>query len=213
VVVQMDLQGNMQSMDNFGEIRAYDLWVSGTPTADGGFALITTRHTSAFYDTGTLPGLNTPLDTGNPSGETIGDCLLPLFPNCPEMTDSDSDFWKLMSTCSYIRKYDSSFNLQWDKIWDSSDNPPRECVPGNLKQQECVYRIIQSSVDGGLLICGNTSDNLDDSYLVKLKSDCGLSDFYGKPIASNLIVDYTDGVYDITTNTTWSTPKKILGTV
>src|SRR5690606_4090983 len=52
VVVQMDLQGNMQSMDNFGEIRAYDLWVSGTPTADGGFALITTRHTSAFYDTG-----------------------------------------------------------------------------------------------------------------------------------------------------------------
>src|SRR5690606_1025141 len=49
--------------------------------------------------------------------------------------------------------------------------------------------------------------------LVKLKSDCGLSDFYGKPVATNLIVDYTDGVYDVTTNTTWSTPKKILGTV
>ncbi|NEN23508.1 T9SS type A sorting domain-containing protein, partial [Cryomorpha ignava] len=213
VVVQMELDGTFEAIENFGEIRAYDLWVSGIPTDDGGFALVTSRQSPAHYDTGTLPGMNTLMDLNNPSGQTIGDCLTPLFPNCAYITNPSDIFWKLMSTCSYVRKYDSNFNLQWDKIWDSSDNAPRECVPGNLKQQECVYRIIQSSTDGGLLICGNTSDNLDDSYLVKLASDCGLADFYGKPEDPSLIVDYVDGIVDIDVNTTWSTPKKVLGTV
>ncbi len=210
IVVQMDLQGNMLSMDAFGEIRAFDLWVSGTPTDEGGFALITTRQTPMYYGTPNTPGLSTPLDLQNPNGSKIEDCL---DLSCGVFNNPISLFWELMSTCAYVRKYDSNFNLQWDKIWDSSDNAPRECFPNNLKQQECLYRIVQSSVDGGLVLCGNTSDNMDDCYLVKLANDCGLSDFFGKPTGSNLIVDYADGIYDITSNTTWSTPKKILGTV
>lgn len=216
VLVEMTATGSVNAAYDLGEMRAYDMWMSCTPTSDGGVAVVTTRHSPAFFGTSTLPTPNTPLDLNNPSGPVIQDCT--TGPN--DITWGGSTWYQYISTCSYVAKFDSNLNLEWDKIWDSADNAPRECFPGNLKQQECVYRIIESSVDGGLMICGNTSDNFDDGYIVKLYNDCAIQDFVGLtldgngiPVNTDFIADFNDGVYEITTNTTWNTPKKVLGEV
>jgi hypothetical protein len=206
-ILELSSTGGLISYEDVGELRAYDMWMTGIPTDDGGFAMVSSRHSPTYFDTGTLPTPGTLLGDG--TSATISSC----DPNCSALTNASSSFYEYISTCAYVRKYDSSFDLEWDKIWDSTDNAPRECFPGNLKQQECLYRIIQSSDDGGLLICGNTSDNFDDSYIVKLKNPCGMDDFFGQAEGTGLITDYNDGIYSITSNTTWTTPKKILGRV
>ncbi len=217
LVIEMDFNGNALDVDNIGGIRAFDLWLSGIPTSDGGIALITSRHSPTYYGGTAIPSLNTPMDVNNPTGSTIGDCLNDFLngASCSIMNPNDR-FWEMMSTCSYVRKYNSNFELEWDKIWDSSDNAARECFPGNFKQQECMYRIAESSIDGGLVVVGNTSTDQDDAYIVKLENDCGLSDFYGAPVGPDILASYgtlNGTVTEITSNTTWSTPKQVLGTI
>jgi hypothetical protein len=219
VIIEFDISGNVTDHVVLDELRAYDMWMSGIPTDDGGFAMVSSRHSPTYFLTGNNPGPTTLLDIANPSGPTIADCSPgtvfgdPGF--CTEIEYFGTAFYSYISTCAYVAKFNSDLEMEWDKIWDSSNNAPRECFPGNLKQQECLYRIIQSSDDGGLVICGNTSDNFDDGYIVKLASDCSIQPFvpYVTQVDPDVIFAPATGVYTISSNTTWNTPKKVLGRV
>ncbi|TVR36643.1 MAG: T9SS C-terminal target domain-containing protein [Cryomorphaceae bacterium] len=213
-----DNQGGIVSPNSqpieLGEIRAYDLYLSTTATTDGGFAFVTSRHSPQYFLTNTAPSY---------SDSDIGPCLDQIANGIDAIDPSywlsvDPDYFEYWSTCAYVGKFNAEYEFEWDKIWDSTDNAPRECPPGNLKQQECVYRIVQTS-DGGYIICGNTSDNLDDNYLVKIASDCGIRDFIagigpdGSLIDNEIITNHETGVYEITENTSWNSNKKVLGKV
>lgn len=134
---------------NLGDIAAFDLMLGVTATEDGGFAAVTSK-------------LANPL-TGNEEDITN---IINNYDNC----DYIFDVW---NTDAYVAKFDASANLEWEKTFDVNDGP-REAFPGDLKKQECLYNIVQAE-DGGLVICGNTSRNFDDNYLVKLHNDCGLT--------------------------------------
>jgi hypothetical protein len=211
LAIKLNGAGAVQSYYDLGEMRAYDMWMTGTPTSDGGVAVVSTRLSPKYFNPGTLPLPSEALDESNPSGPDIQSC----DPTCGVMTTAGSDWYKTLSTCSYVAKFDADLTLEWDKIWDSTDNAPRECFPGNLKQQECLYRIIESSVDGGLVICGNTSDNFDDGYIVKLYNDCSLQPFIpmGSPYGIDIVANFTTGTTVITGNETWNSPRKVLGKI
>ena len=215
LVINLDYTGAIIEAQDFGEIRAYDMWMSGTPTSDGGFALVTSRHSPRYFETGNIPSISEDLGYVNftTTGTTIEDCL-----DC----DPGSGAFEYWSTCAYVRKYSANFEFQWDKIWNSKGDVPRDCLDPtgfdeqDIKQQECLYRIIQSSVDDGLLIVGNTSKNFDDSYIVKLYNDCGLTDFFGAATGGDLVVEYDeadDYTVEINGTETWNSPKKVLGRV
>lgn len=144
-----------------GYFGAFDLRLGITSTLDGGFAFISSKRRPTAWNyssfTSAFPSLPIPghLANGGPCG------------NSSYNFDSwDSD--------SYISKYQKDSTGNWELRWENqidSDNP-RAVYPGDLKKQECVYKILENS-DGSLVFTGNTSDNHDDYYLVKIKADCG----------------------------------------
>lgn len=70
-------------------------------------------------------------------------------------------------------KYQLDTNSNWQEKWHSridSDNP-RANYPGDLKKRECIFGMTEAQ-DGGLVFTGNSSDNHDDYYSVKVKDDC-----------------------------------------
>ncbi len=150
-----------------GDIVAYDLTVGVVATADGGFAVVSSKRPGP---NGSMDGGNSipayfPVSSTNPAG-------------CPY------NYW-VHNDCgasdAYVGKFDAFGNTQWEKIFDSNTNRPPGSpsswnypdFPDNrdIRRQECVYSIVQSP-DGGFVVAGNNSENYDDCYLVKLESTC-----------------------------------------
>lgn len=171
-----------------GPINAYDLRIGVEETSDGGFVSVSSRQTA----TG-IPATVTP-----PTSAELGylsTCYL------HEDIAADYPYW---DTDPLITKFDLNGNKVWEKIFDIAPNRPREQPLGDLKQQECMYKISQTQ-DGGYTISGNSSHNYDDNYLVKLFSDCNLTQNY----TINEPADLT-----ITSNTAiWNSSQKVIGSV
>jgi len=128
-------------------VNAYDLRSDVVETMDGGYAVVSSVRSPSY--SGSAPLSESP----DPSCDIF-------FPG--------RGYW---DTDAFVAKYSALDNLLWESQFDSQDNQPRECVPGNLKRQECLYMITEDH-DGKLVISGNTGDNFDDYYLVRLGSDC-----------------------------------------
>ena len=182
-IYRMDLNGNFVSTginpSPVGAINAFDLRLGVEETSDGGFVCVSSTRPSG-------------VDHSAATTEELG-----YLASCPDLDFQDWD------TDALVIKYNSDGSTKWSKTFDTQDNRKRQAPPGDLKRQECLYKITEAQ-DGGFVICGNSSGNFDDFYMAKLYSDC------------NSQQTYTWGpnyVIDINENTTWSDSKNILGKV
>jgi len=137
----------------------------------------------------------------------------------PSVTISGyEDFY---DTDTYFAKFDSDFNLLWDAtVPNIDDNLEPRPFPGDWRQQECMYSIVEAP-DKGLISAGNESYNLDDNYLVKVNSPC--ADYSNFDIVGQRVHvgwsstpvetenEYWIGNYN--NNVVWDSSKKIYGTV
>ena len=154
------LDGTVLGTIDLGTVKAYDLKLGVTATNDGGFAIVTTKQPIVPFssaDTNPLP-----------------------FPTSGALSNmrNAANFWR---TDAYVAKFDNVGTKEWERIFDSHSESPAgpsanwiypiqsttAYTKNDLKRQECVYSIVQAE-DGGYAIAGNSSSNLDDSYVVKL---------------------------------------------
>src|SRR5690606_26420316 len=94
--------------------------------------------------------------------------------------------------------------LDWEQTIDTDGE--RENFPGQIKKQECVYKIVESD-DGELVIAGNTSHNHDDNYLVGIYEDCENKDFglhWPDYYSAAWQYSSTTGAHELQSNLTWS---------
>ncbi len=190
---------------NIGEIVAYDLTVSATATADGGFAVASSKHqtpqTSAWFPDNSTNQLNVP-------------GLLP----CAYSTRIHRDCG---ATDAYVGKYSASFTKEWETIFDSNTHrPPGDKTTWNypdiayyrdIRLQECIYAVVQSP-DGGFVVAGNNSENFDDSYIVKLASTCTHTQLANQTISNSgppQLALYTATDYIHTTNVIINSPSNV----
>lgn len=171
-----------------GVIRAFDMRIGITFTKDNGFALVTSRR----------------VDSGTPGN-------LDVNPDYPHVLGCEGYGYNLTSTNvnsnAYVAKFDSNYEMEWDRMFDVEDVPrSRVLFPGDFKLQECLYNIVEADADSGLVICGNTSHNLDDYYLAKIASPCQTRVQFD-------LKDLTDNVIDIQVPTVWTGNHKIVGVV
>lgn len=197
---------------DLGEVRAYDLQADVCPLSDGAnFAVLSSRYTPPYNASDVM---------------NYNDDLSPLQKAC--LTDNfsydadpgtavnhvdwsadwipDLGFWNTDAVVSKLRISDGQ--QLWQKQFDAEDGAPAECYPGDLKNQECMYRITEAD-DGGLVVSGNTSHNQDDAYLAKLYPDCQYSMDY---TAIDALLD-ANNEFHVTANTTWSTDMNVHGKV
>ena len=130
-----------------GNINAFDLRIGVVETNDGGFVAGSARRN----------GIATP-----PTSYELG-----TFASCSAMS-SNYSFW---DTDPLIVKFDTYGNKTWEWSEDVIPGRSRQLYPGDVKRQECMYKITQTQ-DGGYALSGNASFNNDDNYMVKLNSDC-----------------------------------------
>lgn len=157
------------------EARAYDLQAEVCQTKDGNIAFITSAWD--FPQPFWLPSV-TPVQqqclTDRFSYDTD-----PWQPGTqPFPWNTNIIEWGYWNTDAFVGKVKlSDGGLLWKKKFDATPEEGPVCTPGDLKQQECMYKITEADA-GGLVVSGNTSHNRDDCYLVKLSADChALADY------------------------------------
>ncbi len=201
---------------DFGNIKAYDLWMGIINLSGGGFAVVSTKQNqnSNYFKNDFAPF---PLPINNPIYST---CTVDTATYDGAFTDAtnpkfNKNFW---GTAAIIKRYNNSGTVLWEKIVEEST--PNASLGGNigqpdkhgdLKRQECFYKIAQTQ-DGGLVICGNNSNNFDDDALIKLYNECQANLVYNSGVDigwfnSNNPNKTSD--YSVTGNITWSASKKI----
>jgi hypothetical protein len=200
---------------NLGEVRAFDLQADVCPLSDGvDFAVLSSRyarHNPAW-------GANNPM-TYMDLTSLQADCLTNTFgydadPGPAEthalwLTNyiGDYGYWNTDAVVSKLRISDGG--LLWQLQFDADDGAPAQCFPGDLKNQECMYRISEAD-DGGLVVSGNSSHNQDDAYLAKIGPDCQSMVDY---TAINALLDPNTHEYHVTSNTTWNSDMNVHGQV
>lgn len=162
-----------------GTVNAFDLRIGVEETSDGGFiAISSVRPPTADHSPATSQELG-------------------YLSTCP---DVDFPNW---DTDALVVKYTKTGATKWTKTFDVADNRPRQTPPGDLKRQECMYKVTEDQ-SGGYVISGNSSNNFDDNYMAKIADDCFMQ------------LTYTTGpgnVIDIKTNTTWQSSKNVMGKI
>jgi hypothetical protein len=183
-----EVAGNVNFIDlqnintvGFTQVQAFDMKIGLIETRDGGFACVTTVK-GQDIPPALLNTITTDIDNKVNNGLTT-----PAY--------NIEDYW---STDAYVAKFDGNGNLIWDKQWDANDGPA-QLYPGDYKEQECLYRIVEDK-DGGLIVCGNSSFNKDDYYLTKIQSDCPYYTDYDIYSQGDLVIQGTT-VWNANTNT------------
>lgn len=180
--------GNLSSGTNpsdMGDITAFDLRVGVVETSDGGFAAVSSSRRNNTFVTPT-------------SGE------LGIFANCSPF-NFNFTYW---DSDPLIMKFDANGDEEWQWCEDVEPGRSRNLALGDVKLQECMYKITEAE-DGGLVISGNNSIYHDDNYMVKLYSTCNMNQDYDDGINGVLY----NGQYElnITSNVTWSSSHSIIG--
>jgi hypothetical protein len=193
--------GNLQTNNTIGQFFAYDLRVGLTKTSTNGFAVVSSVQQKQFnYD-------NSPyLEMRQARSNAI-------YPsNCAGLSGA-IDVGATWETNTFVGKYDQNLNLIWSNTFDADDKNPLP-VPGDIKKQECMYRIAEAT-DGKLFVVGNSSHNIDDYYAALIESDCQINVSYDLPGIA--VPQPLETVIQPTTSApytqTWNTPKVIKGII
>jgi hypothetical protein len=196
-----------------GEIRAFDMQSDLCPTADGNFAVIASAWAHPYSATQRF-------GPGNLSPDAAA-CLSQNYtydqdPGPAEdhfvWTDPGYTEWDYWNTDAYVSKVNmADGSILWSTKFDAAPDQDRVCTPGDLKKQECMYKISEAP-DGSLIVSGNTSHNRDDSYLAKLYPDCQSAVAYD-PAISAAVLASSDHSYTVAANETWGTNKKVHGII
>lgn len=200
-----DLEGEWQWKTDLGLVHAYDLQCDMTATADGKVALVSSKRNNGVVPDGVFNWADLP---GSAQACLTSTFSYPIQGNPDEYVNWPTtdllDYW---NTDPFVAKLDPTNGaMLWCTQWDADANSTHECSPGDLRNQECLYKITETP-DGGLVISGNTSHNFDDYYLTKLHSDCQSKVQYF-PLTLN-----SDGEYILSADETWNTNRNIYGTI
>jgi hypothetical protein len=203
-----DIDGTWRWKSDLGTVRAYDLQSDMVATSDGNVAIVCTKwdngDTGASTDDGVFNGNDLP--------ESSFDCLVTDFGYTAQgsggfenwSTSDKYDYWNTDAFVAKLKSDDGS--MVWCVQWDADPYNNFECFPGDLRNQECMYKITEAP-DGGLVVCGNTSHNFDDYYLTKLGSDCQSSFNYANlPLSEN-------GVHVVQGTALWNSDIYVYGTI
>lgn len=204
----LDLSGALLWTADLGLVHAYDLQSDMVATVDGKVAIVSTKWRDDPDD----------FDeefTYNELPASAQACLANEFNYVVEGNTANQEDWPTSdkflywNTDAFVAKLDpTNGDMLWCTQWDADPDNNFECSPGDLRNQECMYKISELP-DGGLVLSGNTSHNFDDYYLTKLYTDCQSKALYDIQITGDLV----DGVYTVGTNETWDTDKDIYGTI
>jgi len=153
---------------DLGEIRAYDKKIGCVHSGDGEWIIVSSKLSEEF-----APNAVQYSDLST----STKDCLADFNPF--DWDGNNVELLEYWSTDAYVAKIGQNNDLIWEYTFDSRDDQSqdRECYPGNMKEQECMYNVWMAD-DGGFTISGNTGDNYDDSYLVKLADPCNAETDY-----------------------------------
>ena len=146
---------NARNPVGIGKVRAYDLRMGVTATSNNGMATVSSKVLVVIDDESMLQS----------EGVTFPRGTTPCAISYP---------WESWNSDAYVAKYQEDAQGNWELLWDRTfdTNGDRALAfPGDIKKQECLYQITEAD-DRGLVISGNTSDNFDDDYLVKLAGEC-----------------------------------------
>jgi hypothetical protein len=181
---------------DMGNIFAYDNRFGIEKTNDGGVIIISSRKNSVGNFTFNV---NTSDNLAELQfGPTLNDSFAGInTTNNKEKYKCNNGYWY---TSAVFTKFDASLTQQWQKQYEFKKYDNNAINRGDITHHECVYQVVQSP-DGGYIACGNTSQNLDDHYLIKINGDCG----------NQINYDYSYGTSISAGITTWSTNKKIKG--
>lgn len=187
---------------DLGEVRAYDLQAEGIVADNGNsYALVCSKWPEPFAFAPPSPSPDPVRFDWDDLDANAQQCLTdhftidPTGENGPLDWEHDEFLFAYWNTDAYIAKLDPvNGMLIWETTFDSEPGKAAECTPGDLRKQECMYEIAEAP-DGGLVVCGNASHNLDDYYLAKLYSDC-----MGRQVS---LIDYDNmpGFFDNNTHT------------
>jgi len=187
-----------QWTSSLGQVRAYDLQAGVTQTSDGNLVVLSTAWADPYsqaspFNYGSLPG-------------PVQDCLLQYNHNYP--STNQYDYWNTDALVVKLAIGDGT--VIWRTKFDSEPGVNATCFPGDVRKQECMYRITEDA-DGGLVVSGNTSHNFDDAYLVKLLPDCQSRIDYDFTVMEALSDD--THTYTLQGDETWNSDKNIVGTI
>lgn len=176
---------NIAWTTDLGEVRAYDLQADAIQMSNGNIAVVSSKWATPDYNFYSLPE-NVQNSLTDPDGLgfifTVWDGQRYGWE-----TSNVFDYW---NTDAYVATLNSGTgSLIWETTIDSEPGVLAQPFPGNLKKQECMYRITQAD-DGGLVICGNTGNNFDDAYIVKLQAQTTPI-----PVDTTLMVDLQVSAY------------------
>lgn len=155
LITSIDLTDYNNSGDNF---KAYDLRLGVTPTFDGGFAIVSSVQ---------------------PNGELVWGTDVPNTICGGGLSPDSTSELRYFETDAYVAKYSKSGAKLWGTSFDSNTESPSGSRYGwsyphsgmlDLKREECVYSIIETSVRTSFIIVGNNSANFDDFYFAKINS-------------------------------------------
>ncbi|MBK9148229.1 MAG: T9SS type A sorting domain-containing protein [Flavobacteriales bacterium] len=181
-----------------GEVRAYDLQAGVIQTSDGNLAIVSSSWPDPY-------SISNAFGYSDLSG-TLQTCLEQFNHDWPNT--NQYDYW---STDTYVNKLSlADGSIMWKTKFDSEPGDEGTCFPGDIRKQECMYRITESA-DGGLVVSGNTSHNFDDAYLVKLLPDCQSRIDYDFTVMEALSDD--THTYTLQGDETWNSDKNIVGTI
>ena len=176
-VVDYSTSAAITQQIDFGPIRAYDLatGLGVKATTDGGFIVVGTKKT---YNLNINKNYST-----SPFGSGY------------DMTGFAQNF---SQTDAFVAKCNSSGEIEWTSIFDNiyqspggdiltnSGNPRSQSnlddwmnhttdrSKDDIKRQECLYAV-ETSSDGEIIVGGNMSSNLDDSYIAMVDNTCDLT--------------------------------------
>lgn len=179
-----------------GQIKAYDIKLDASVLSNGDLAVTSSK----LNTTSGIPWTYSSFTSAFPSI---------TIPHYGDPCSSGDYFFMNYDVDAYVGRYEKNGSGQWDSIWgqriDSDDD--RSNFPGQIKKQECLYKIVESE-DGELIVAGNSSHNHDDNYIITLYEPCEIDDSefhlptYYSP--SDWTYNSGTGTYSLTSNLSWT---------
>lgn len=195
-LIRFSADANILQSSPIALCGAYDFRVGITKTMSGGYAVVSSVN-NGFIDFTQQPNLGLFQQYSN--SISTSSCLNPSTGLI-----NQENYW---NTDTYIAKFDQNLTKLWETSFDSDDQAP-QAIPGDIKKQECMYRIAEAA-DGKLFVVGNSSHNVDDYYAALCESDCQQYETYDFPAITVPMSDETV----INGNVDWLVDKSMKGIV
>lgn len=193
IICKLDVNGNVYQSAGFGQVKAFDLRIGLIKTQNNDYAIVTSVPGSYNYST--------------PQSQQV----IQNYANSivPSICATNFNVGLMWNTDTYVAKFDPSLNKIWETSFDSDDQNPT-FYPGDIKKQECMYRIAEAA-DGKLFVVGNSSHNTDDYFAALIESDCQQDVSYNYPLLT--VPSLSETVIQNNTTTNWATNLKVKGIV